>query len=84
MLKVLPLGECQQPLILPQVSYLTTLNNVYRSETDNKGTPNTESASGLGAGLRGGFSTTLTENMLHHHYVDRQHRQPWVQKRAGT
>lgn len=33
----------QQTLIQPQVSYLTTLNNVYISETDNIGTPNTES-----------------------------------------
>ncbi len=33
----------QQTLIQPQVSYLTTLNNVYISETDNKRTPNTES-----------------------------------------
>lgn len=33
----------QQTLIQPQVSHLTTLNNVYISETDNKGTPNTES-----------------------------------------
>lgn len=33
----------QHTLIQPQVSYLTTLNDVYISETDNKGTPNTES-----------------------------------------
>lgn len=32
----------QQTLIQLQVSYLTRLNNVYISETDNKETPNTE------------------------------------------
>lgn len=33
----------QQTLIQPQVSYLTTLNNVYISEADNKVTLNIES-----------------------------------------
>lgn len=43
MLKAIPSGTCQQPLMSRQVSYLTTLNSVYRSETDNKGTPDTAS-----------------------------------------
>lgn len=34
----------QHTSIQPRVSYLTTLNNVYNSETDNTGTPDTESS----------------------------------------
>lgn len=88
MLKVLPSGACQQLLISPQVSYLTTLNNVYRSETDNKGTPNTE------AEFRpSGWDSIRTQSELQH-YINRkhassplcgqQHRRPWAQKSPGT
>lgn len=88
MLKLLPSGACQQLLISPQVSYLTTLNNVYRSETDNKGTPNTE------AEFRPSGWDSIRPRSGLQHYINRkhassplcgqQHRQPWAQKWAGT
>lgn len=77
----------KQTLIPPQVSYLTTLNNVYIRQNDNKETPNTESGfitSGTvsinGMSLRAERTehTALTENtivLVHRCNKGRQGRQ---------
>ena len=78
---------------LTRVSYLTTLNNVYISETDNKGTPNTESGfmpsgpvsiTGLSAQSWAGpnAAATLIKNtivLVHQSNRGRQGRQPRAQ-----
>lgn len=77
----------KQTLIPPQVSYLTTVNNVYIRQNDNKETPNTESGfipSGTvsinGMSLRAERTehTALTENtivLVHRCNKGRQGRQ---------
>lgn len=65
MLKAFPSGTCQQPLMSRQVSYLTTLNSVYRSETDNKGTPDT-------AFRLSGYVSIGTRSRLQHQ-INRKH-----------